>query len=143
VHVGGFVDLAGNAQVEASELVFHTSDDGVPVVVSTDPAEGATGVDVGLAAISVVFSEPMNPVLGEVTLSGGPGVIGMRAWASERELRVEVAGLVAGTAYRLVLAGFEDRSGNVLDGTPVLGDSALDFITAADTSTCSRSPRSR
>jgi hypothetical protein len=131
VRVEAFADLAGNAQESALEFVFHTNDDGAPTVVETTPAEGATAVAVTLDTISVRFSEPMSPVLGTLTLEGGPGTIGAPVWSSETEARATVSGLDYGTDYRVVLAGFEDRSANLLD-TAALGDGAIDFTTEPD-----------
>ena len=132
VRVEGFEDLAGNAQVAVHELVFHTSDEGPPTVVESTPAEGATDVPVELAQLTIRFSEPMSAVLGGLSLEGGAGELGAPEWSSETELRVSVSGLEAGASYRVVLDGFEDRSGNLLDGTPVVGDGAIDFTTAPD-----------
>lgn len=133
VRIEGFTDLAGNTQEGAYEFVFHTSDDGAPTIVGSDPTEGATEVPVDLSMIVVRFSEPMNPVLGTVVLEGGPGEVGGTTWATATELHATVDGLEAGTSYRLVLEGFEDRSGNALDGVPFAGDGAIDFTTAPDT----------
>lgn len=133
VTIEGFADRSGTEMEEPYELVFHTGDEGPPSVLEASPAEGATDVDVALAEIALRFSEPMNPYVGELTLTGGPGELGARSWPSPDELRVEVAGLEAGKDYRVELAGFEDVAGNPLDGALVLLDDALDFTTAPDT----------
>ncbi|AKF09110.1 Subtilisin-like serine protease [Sandaracinus amylolyticus] len=133
VTVEGFTDVAGNAQTDAFELTFETSDAGPPSVVSTTPTEGAIDVARDLDAIVVRFSEPMNPYLGTLALSGGPGALGARSWAGEDELHVAVSGLAWGTTYHIALDGFADVEGNALAASAVLVDGALDFATVADT----------
>jgi len=132
VEVASFVDDAGNVQLETYELVFHTSDEGAPELTSSSPAEGEADVATDEVTVSLVFSEPMNPVLGVLELVG-EGDMGDPAWSSETELRVTLSNLRPDTAYRLRLEGFEDRSGNLLDPEPYLVNGVLDFTTVADT----------
>ncbi|UJR78392.1 Subtilisin-like serine protease [Sandaracinus amylolyticus] len=132
IRAEGFRDVAGNALAEPYAFVFETTDAAAPSVLETAPAEGATGIDPTLAAITIRFSEPMNPHLGVLRIAGGAGAIGARTWASPSELSVAIAGLDQDAAYRVQLEGFEDVTGNALDGAPVLADGAIDFTTAAD-----------
>lgn len=131
VTVEGFADAAGNVQEDAYNLVFETSDDGAPEVVRTTPMEGALDVPVDALTVSIVFSEPMNPLLGTLELVG-EGTLGAPMWSSPTELRVELTGLRPSAMVRIRLTGFEDRSANALLPEPVLINGALDFATAAD-----------
>lgn len=131
VTVEGFADEAGNVQAETYTLVFETTDDGSPEVVRTTPEEGATDVPVDVLTVSIVFSEPMNPLLGTLELVG-EGTLGTPMWSSPTELRVELSGLRPSAMVRIRVEGFEDRSANVLLPEPVLINGALDFATAAD-----------
>jgi hypothetical protein len=60
---GGTKDLAGNAILAPFSFSFTTTENTPPVIVATNPANGATGVPVELALISVTFSERMSPVI--------------------------------------------------------------------------------
>lgn len=115
---------------EDFEFTFSTLDPEVPIVVASTPTEGARDVATDLAEVRVVFSKPMA-TLGEVALLGGDGEVGALVWETEA-VRVPVSGLVHDTAYSLALIGFEDTSGNPLDGEPYLLDGAVDFSTGPD-----------
>jgi hypothetical protein len=129
VTIEGFASAEGVAMEEAYETVFHTSDEGAPSVTAATPMEGSTLDADAVTEIVLTFSEAMNPYVG--ALEGAP--IGELVWTADDELRADVTGLEDGTAYHVVLAGFEDVAGNALDGTLVLADGALDFSTTPDT----------
>lgn len=58
----GAMDLAGNHLASPCLFDFTTrADDERPYLVSATPANGATGISVGLASVVMNFSEPMDP----------------------------------------------------------------------------------
>lgn len=128
-----FEDLAGNALASAFVFRFTTNDDLAPRVVSSTPAEGAVDVEAHLGALQIVFDEPMDQAAGSALLEGGPGAIDLTSavWSASA-VTYAVSGLANDVDYRVVLSGFTDRGGTPLDGTPVLGDGAIDFTTRAD-----------
>lgn len=126
-----FLDLAGNALDRPYVFRFTTADDAAPTVVSSDPAEGASDVSVRIGVVRIRFSEPMDQAAGSITLEGEPGTIDPEAAWSPLEVSYRISGLVHDTDYRLVLDGFRDRQGNLLDPES-LGDGAIDFSTGSD-----------
>ncbi|MEM1415296.1 MAG: Ig-like domain-containing protein [Myxococcota bacterium] len=105
-----------------------------PVVVGSNPVEGATRLDPeGVDALCLSFSEPMDFSRARVRLEGGRGALGDLVVASAVEVcapvLVEVERLSAARTYRLRLEGFRDLAGVPLDGVPYLGDGVLDFAT--------------
>jgi hypothetical protein len=127
----GFTDLAGNTLAGERTLSFSVRDLDPPELVSTAPVEGATGVSIAPIEVSFVFSEPMDTARGAFVLEGGPGEIGAPVWTGEA-VTIPVSGLAGETAYAIALEGFADRAGNALDGTPVVGNGALDLTTGPD-----------
>jgi len=70
VDPGAFADAAGNTYggITGSEaLVFTTAQAGVPTLVSTTPADGATGIK-GDTNIVLTFSEPVFAGTGDLTI---------------------------------------------------------------------------
>ncbi|MFK7985044.1 MAG: Ig-like domain-containing protein [Sandaracinaceae bacterium] len=126
-------DLAGNRLDRPAVVRFTTADDVAPEVVATTPGEGGDDISARLTAIRVRFSEPMDQAAGTLTLEGGSAALVDEdpVWSAS-EVVVGVTGLTNDTAYRLVLAGFQDRDGNPFDPAPVLEDGALDFTTRPD-----------
>lgn len=139
----GYQDLAGNALDGAAfladgKLDFTTRvipDSTPPGVVSTDPAEGATGVSLAVGTLQFVFDEPMTTSMTQIPL-----LIGMTqtatltgTWsAGDTTLTTPVSGLLLGRTYRVDLRALTDRAGNALSST-ALGDGFLDFSTPPDT----------
>jgi len=56
---GNFRDVAGNSPPRTDFSFTVGSDTAIPAVVSTNPADGATGVSRRLAQVSITFSEEM------------------------------------------------------------------------------------
>ncbi len=56
-------DLSGNSIGVAYTYSFTTTENSPPVIVSTNPANEATGIPVDLALISVTFNERMSPFI--------------------------------------------------------------------------------
>ncbi len=133
LRIEGFLDLAGNA-APALEITFETADDGdaiPPFAVSSIPIEAQSGVDPALATISITFNEPMAQTTGTLTLEGDSGTLGSSSWTNPFTITAPVSGLLPASIYAVALSGFEDRSGNALDGGPYLGNAKLDFTTGA------------
>jgi hypothetical protein len=98
-------------------------DPNAPVVVSTRPADGATGVSRDLAQVSITFSKPMN---GDVSYSSNfpPATI---SWSTDRRTvylrRTDLqTRLIAESTYNFTLngggaTGFRDTEGNPLPET--------------------------
>ena len=116
-------DAAGNATT-AQDVVVRLADVVAPSVSSTSPADGETGVDPG-TAISIAFSEPMNPA----TLTGA--FIVLRNGATPVSAAVTVGGgnaavlvspsqpLAVNTLFTVALTGVKDTAGNALPATSV------------------------
>jgi hypothetical protein len=130
--------LDGTPYLGDGKLDFGTGPDMTrPTVLETSPAEGATGVlPENTEFIVITFSEPMDKTLGRADLidSGGTAVL-TPIWAQDAfsvtyDVRLR---LRYNSAQRVVLTGFKDRVGNLLDPAPYLGDGELDFQTAPDT----------
>ena len=118
---GAFQDLAGN-NAGSLTLNFNTAaalDTTPPVAVSSVPANGATGVDVG-ANIVLTYSEAVQKGSGSMTISSAGGMVTI----SVSSALVSVAGAVVtidpavdlldGTAYILSFPTgvFQDLAGN-------------------------------
>lgn len=129
LHVGmGVADLAGNNLAAPYAAVFTTSDTGSgdqepPVVVLTDPLTGAVGVPVDLAAVTVVFNEPMDAgtLAAAVHLrvglaADGPPVATSGQIVAADSCTLQLAEpLAAGTVHSLhVGTGATDLAGNAL-----------------------------
>ena len=138
----GFVDrrgtaLEGVAYLGDGRLDFTTSADvDAPRVVDATPFEGALDVEDGITREIVIgFDEAMAEV-GTATLEvDGTETVLDATWDDARTLSLDVLGLLRGNAeHRVRFEGFTDVAGNALDGVPVLGDGALDFVTGRDVS---------
>ncbi|TAL30169.1 MAG: hypothetical protein EPN93_20310 [Spirochaetes bacterium] len=123
---------------------FTTTDDSTPPTTSlTVPAEGAGGVSRNLPEITIEFSEAMDPDKGRAILmnrTGGQvtGSLGTPAWENgyTRAVFPIIGELATNTEYEVYLSywggSFADVVGNLLNGTPYLGNGRLNFTTAAD-----------
>src|SRR5690606_10444651 len=98
-----FADPAGNTLALPYLLAFETGDFEPPVVSSSEPAQGATGLSARLDAITIRFDEQMDNSAGSLELEGGAGTLGTPSWIDGRTLRAPVSGLAYETAYRVVL----------------------------------------
>jgi hypothetical protein len=122
-----FIDTAGNPLAEYSFQFITGTDNIAPTVVSTYPANGAVGVSVNLAGISVTFSEEMQTSSSYTTdfeiwgtLPGAPG------WAPDHRtlyiLRNPTVALPVGVTISFELMSLRDLEGNLL------GDYTLSFL---------------
>jgi hypothetical protein len=102
-----------------------------PFVVATTPEEGATEIPATLEAVSITFSEPVDPASGTIQIEGEGATLGEASW-NGTTVTVGIGGLATGKPYRVVVAGYRDEDREVLDVAPYLGDGALDFTTAGD-----------
>ena len=141
--LAGVTDRAGNAVDGAFYLLdgnldFVVADDVfAPIVISSDPTEGATGIDQrDEINVEVVFSEAMDQTITTAPLNDGTTDVATLTgmWASPTIINFTIpAGtLTALTTYGLDLTGFLDLTGNSTDtGHAYLGDGILNF-TAGD-----------
>ena len=110
-------DAAGNVSASASAAVTITpSDTTPPVVSSTSPADGATGVSTG-TVVTVNFSEAMEPTTintTSFTLSGAAATIAYNE-ASHTATLDPAAPLEPDTTYTATVAGVTDAAGNSLE----------------------------
>lgn len=141
----GATDLAGNAL--ASDFVWSfttgaTSDNTPPTVISTNPADTATGVGVN-AAVNATFSEAMDAstiTTAQFTLTD-PGltlVTGTVAYhvASNIATFTPAGNLTINTLYTATITtGAKDLAGNVL-----AVDKVWSFTTAATTTPAGQAP---
>ena len=118
-------DLAGNTLATYTfSFLVGTAVDVKPWVVSTIPANGATGVSRDLQTVSIQFSEPMNP--GAVSIATLFSTYAL-SWNQEHTVltltRADTATrLPGGVTYTFILNGagyenFRDTQGNFLPET--------------------------
>jgi hypothetical protein len=118
-----FRDLQYNFLPQTTFGFTAAVDPNVPVVVSTSPADGATGVSRDLARVSISFSETMN---GGVSYSSNFPLAAI-SWSSDRRTvhltRTDLqTRLTPGTVYTFTLnaggsTSFRDMEGNPLTET--------------------------
>jgi hypothetical protein len=110
------------------DVVFNTGPDTTPpTVVSTSPAQGATGVPV-TSSITATMSEHLAPNTANLTVSGPGGSVAGTVGYNDSALQVSFAPsapLANGTTYTATVSGAADAAGNVM--TPV----SWTFTTAA------------
>ena len=125
----GFRDSQGNFLPETTFLftVFRNIDNTLPQVISTTPADSATDASRDLQAVSIRFSEPMNPGYISIASSNFPAYT--RSWTENNTVlnltRNEVTSkLNTGTVYSFSLntssnenTYFRDKEGNLLPQT--------------------------
>lgn len=118
----GVEDVAGNAMVSNYVWTFSTgtgSDDAPPMVISTFPADLATGVAINTRP-SAIFSEAMDPMTitpttfivrqGNQLISGSVSYVGLVATFKPS------ASFVANTVYTATITtGVEDLAGNAME----------------------------
>lgn len=123
----GVTDLAGNALAADVVWSFTTgaeADAIAPTVLSTVPTSGATGVAMDATAISVIFSEAMNPATLSATTftlyKASVAVSGTVTYTSTTAAFAPGAILEAGTVYTAtVTTGAKDVAGNALAANKV------------------------
>ena len=111
LHVAsGVRDLAGNAMSQPS-APFSFATVGHPAVVSSDPADGASGVAQD-ATIRLTFSTLMDTASVEAALQLSPSVGLELRWSQEEVTIVPTTPLLDSTRYTLRLgAGARDQTG--------------------------------
>ena len=117
VRISGATDLAGNVLATPATSTFTTASPDViaPTVVSTNPANGAAGIEVR-SSISVTFSEPMlssSITSANFTVTGSNGAVaGIVSVNGAVATFTPSAGLVGSSSYTLLLSGAKDMAGN-------------------------------
>jgi len=128
----GLEDTAGNATAGDYVWRFATQQDAEPPqVISTNPEDGATGVDVN-ATVSATFNEPIDAGTLSLTLAGpdGPVAAGVSYNPAARTATLDPDNVLKyDTLYTAtVAAGLEDVAGNA-----TTGDYVWHFATQLDT----------
>ena len=112
-----FADLAGNELARYDFSFTIGPDETPPTVISTYPANGATGIGPYIATVTVTFSEAMQAT-GTIQNSGSWGKSVNSASPDMRTLSMtrENAGtpLSAGETIYFTFSGFRDLAGNLL-----------------------------
>ncbi len=122
----GAKDPAGNALVKDYVWTFKTgssTDLTSPIVISTDPANNATGVVLN-KKISAIFNEPMNPLsitTGSFLLKAGTTAItGVVSYSGTTAVFSPSANLTANTLYTATITtGAKDVGGNTMESNYV------------------------
>ena len=97
------------------------ADNTPPAVVSTYPANGATGVPVN-AKTRVTFSEAMDTASTEAAFGIAPDIAGTFEWAANSMYFRPAQDFAAGTAYSVTVdTTAADAAGNRLDLAPAVG----------------------
>jgi hypothetical protein len=140
----GATDLAGN-QLSGNQGLFPAASDYVwtfttgaatdttpPTVISTVPANGATGVSTN-TKISATFSEAMDPLTittATFTLKQGVmSITGIVTYSGVTAVFVPATMLAANTTYTAtVTSGATDLAGNQLSGNQGLFPAASDYV---------------
>lgn len=147
----GILDDVKVSGVAMSSQPFTSIGDGAsPVVMSSSPAAGATGVSVSIATSSITFSEPMAQGTMAITFSGSGW--GMAGWSTDGKTVTysRTADFSYGTVYNVSVAG-EDKNGYLLSigNSPAQStswsfttESAPAAVVSASQSTLSASPTS-
>jgi methionine-rich copper-binding protein CopC len=124
----GATDLSDNHLAEPYTFEFRTRQDITrPYLASASPANGATGVSVTLASLTLTFSEAMD----QMSFQMGVGDLDARinqtaqdeptANADYSSLTVPLNnGLLPGCTYWVYFRGVKDAAGNVIDPNPTL-----------------------
>ena len=90
-----------------------------PTVVSTNPANGVTGVAVN-TAVTMTFSRAMNTGVGTFSLADGGSVAGSGIWSAGGTVYTFTPSslLLNSTKYTATLTGFQSGDGVTLSGNP-------------------------
>jgi hypothetical protein len=130
----GAKDVAGNAL--ATNYVWSFSTGVLPVVVSTDPADGATNVVLN-KAVTALFSKQMDPAstIGSFTVKQGTtAVAGTVTYAGKTATFTPSASYAASTVYTgTITTAAKDTSGNSLAANYVWTFTTADFGPAVTT----------
>ncbi len=119
-------DLAGNNLAVPYEFVFTTmSDDARPYLASASPANGQTGVSVGLSQVVLTFSEPMDPYSFDIANSDMDArfnqLVGEEpTWSTDYSVVTVPATsqLLSGCTYWVLFRNVTDAAGNIIDPSP-------------------------
>ena len=125
------------------QTLVNIDDNASPVIVSTSPATGATGISISTPSVSVTFSEPMQT--GTVSLSISEGSWGAASWSGDNTTltRSRLSTLPYDVNIVVTTTG-EDKSGYLISsGNPPAVANPWNFRTAADVSSIVSASESR
>lgn len=112
----GVRDTAGNA-MDADSAAFEFTTVGPPMVVQTDPADGADQVSLD-APITITFSVLMDTASVEQALRVSPGANLEASWEAEQLVLTPTDGLAEATTYSVTIGtGARDSTGEPLADT--------------------------
>ncbi|NWG25831.1 MAG: Ig-like domain-containing protein [Pseudorhodoplanes sp.] len=136
VNAGGNDEWVGIDNINIASLELGGSETPPPALVSSNPADDATGTDAS-ADIVLTFSETVQAGTGFITITDGAGDVRMIA-VNDPQVTISgnvvtidpTADLAAATAYDVIVdaGAFEDASGNDFAG---IAQNELDFTTAS------------
>ncbi|MCU0606589.1 MAG: Ig-like domain-containing protein [Candidatus Edwardsbacteria bacterium] len=132
-----FEDVTGTA--EASIFVALPAVDTIPpAIVSSTPADGATGVAAN-ATVSILFSEPIRSSTFAYTVSPDPGGLSAGWSADSTTVTIGHAAFSYSTVYTVRVTAAQDTAGLPLAGvdsfrfvTVAVGDTVAPYIAATD-----------
>ena len=132
----GVQDKVGNSMAGMTSAI-NISDGASPVIVSTVPAAGSTGVSVTTSYVRVTFSEPMLTSATSVSISSGSWLA--PSWSGNTVTRSRLTTLSYDTNITVTTTG-EDTAGYLLSsGTSPAVTNPWSFRTTTDPSTISAS----
>jgi predicted extracellular nuclease len=136
VNAGGNDEWVGIDNINIASLELGGTDTTPPALVSSNPADNATGMDAA-ADIVLTFNETVQAGTGFITITDGAGDVRTIA-VSDPQVTISgnvvtidpTADLAAATAYDVIVdaGAFEDASGNDFAG---IAQNELDFTTAS------------
>ncbi|MFA4873580.1 MAG: invasin domain 3-containing protein [Patescibacteria group bacterium] len=129
----GVVDLLGNSMA-GMDVPQNISDGASPVIISTVPTAGSTGVAVTTSYVRVTFSEPMNT--GVTSLSIGSGSWLSPSWsdANKTITRSRLATLAYDTNVTVTASGEDTNGYLVTSGVSPAVANPWSFRTVTDSS---------
>lgn len=85
-----------------------------PAVISLTP--GGSGVDITTGALSITFNDQMDPAAGGTVTIKGATVSGPPVWGNhDQTVTYDLSGLSYGTVYTVIVSGFANPAGGVME----------------------------
>jgi hypothetical protein len=125
---GASQDLLGNASLPTLDQVLWLSMALQPIIAGSSPINGATGVGVNLATVTIDFSFPMNQTATDAALGIAPVVPVLLSWSSPEALQV---GLTPPLSWNTTLTIVVGSSATTTSGFPLPVPYVVTFTTEA------------